>query len=371
MDNNKSQQQNDIDTSNNKNDNDSASTKVTVPTSMEILYKELFEEPENLDKNKKNGSKENSQDNTVKNDKGDVADGVPSDQIQSGQTVSSDSSQQKQKDSPLPSDSISDKQTPGSSQQDTSQQQSPDMEKYKEFISELKNDPAKAWRKFEKDLELPPLEVVQQIIKTSDSLDESSIKTQLKIYQKNLKNEIEKEFNLDPGTFRYDADEAVDVDTPSYAFYERSRRYEEQLRNDLQSKLRFAKEQAEMMRKVQEEDKKWFKETFYKDSPEKADEAIKNLSLIPAKILSGELPPHKHPFSLRTMLLGVYFDELTERIKQETEENVKRAYEERGMFLNKKAPEDLKKNARAGSTEKDFFANATNPMEKHIGSILK
>lgn len=347
------------------------SSPVQVPTSMEILYKEYFdseskdkpiEEPGNSDK-KKVATEDTPTDIPEQSSAGKTND---ADKVNEPITPET-SKQNLENDSGKPPDDSKSASPEPPAKVDTQVE----LTKYKEFIKELKDNPTKAWRKFEKDLELPALEVVQQIIKTSDSLDESSIRTQLKVYQKNLKSEIEKEFNLDPGTFRYDADEAVDVDSPSYAFAEKTRRYEEQLRNELQSKLQFAKEQAELMKKVQEEDKKWFKETFYKNDPAKADEAIRGLSLIPAKILSGELPPHKHPFSLRTMLLGVYFDELVENIKKETEENIKRAYEERGMFLNKKAPEDLKKGARGYESVEDPFANSHNPMERHVGSLIR
>lgn len=352
MDNNKSQQQN----------NGSDNSPKQVLTSMEILYKDLFA-PEEFKEDKDNEGQEDVQASPQ-----DKSDGTPKDKPDKNKDKN-------EGDAPTPSAPPPDKSEQLVNKEAGTDTPAPSNNneetiKYKEFIKELKANPTKAWQKFEKDLELPPLEIVQQIIKTSGSLDESNLKTQLKIFQKNLKNEIEKEFNLDPGTFRYDADEAVDVDSPSYAFADRSRRYEEQLRNELQNKLQFAREQAELMRKVQEEDKKWFKETFYKDQPEKADEAIKNLSTIPAKILSGELPPHKHPFSLRTMLLGIYFDDLVEKIKKETEDNIKHAYEERGMFLNKKAPEDLKKNARGAEQSVNPFVNSTNPMERHIGSII-
>lgn len=249
--------------------------------------------------------------------------------------------------------------------------QEPSPDDIKEFIKALKEDVPKAWNKFYKKFDLPAFELVQQVLRGTE-FDDSSLRQRIKLYQKELSKNIEKEFNLDPGTFRYDADEAIDPDSPSGVFLSRLRQYEDELKNDVKNKLEIARQQQEKYKQLQEEDKKWFRETFYKDQPERVDEILDELSKIPQKILAGELPAHKHPFSLRTMLLGVFFDDLVEKIKKETEENIKAAYESQGMFLtNKPAPDDLKKISKGISDEDNRYKKKVHsPLDNLIIDFL-
>lgn len=211
--------------------------------------------------------------------------------------------------------------------------------KLKEFIDNLKTDPFKAWEKFQKDFELPNLSLFKSIVDTG-----GDAKIRLKHFQDNeLRSKIEEKFNLDKGTFKFDADEAENPDTPSYEFRRASRLKEQEIEGEVGRAMQRVKDGEKLARERQAEDKKWYAETFLGGDLKKADEAVKALSDIPAKILKGELPPHKHPFSTRTLLLGINHDTLLNQALDKQKTEIMEAFAKQGFKLRSdELPESLK-----------------------------
>ena len=182
------------------------------------------------------------------------------------------------------------------------------------------------------------------------------VKARLKIYQENeLKKKIEEQFNLDSGTFKFDADEAENPEKPSYEFRRLSRMKEAELEAEVSNAIQKVRDGEKLVRERQKEDKQWYADTYLGGDVKKADEAVRLMSSIPEKILKGELPPHKHPFSTRTLLLGVNHDELVKEALEKQKTEIMQALASKGFKLKaEELPEGLKhiKKSQAGDGDK-------------------
>ena len=209
----------------------------------------------------------------------------------------------------------------------------------KDFIESLRKDPFEAWKKHSEKLNLPALDLFKTVVNTN-----GDVKSRLKVYQENvLKPLIEEKFQKDKGTFRFDADEAENPDSPSYEYRRLSREKEQELETEVSSAVAKVKASETKAKERQAEDKKWYADTYLGGDAKKADEAVKAAFAIPEKIVKGELPPHKHPFSLRTILLGINHDDIVKQALEKREQEILDAFAKKGFRLKSDDfPENLK-----------------------------
>lgn len=214
------------------------------------------------------------------------------------------------------------------------------------FIEKLRTDPLGALKEYEKKFELPPVDLIKSTVTAG-----GDIKSRLKVYQSTVaKKTVEKEFDLDEGTFRYDADEAEDPSSASYRFRELSRNYEETLRNEARQLQDAEKKVIEDVQKTQAADLKWYADTYLGGDETKAGEALASLNRMPIEISEGKLPMEKHPFGLRTILLGVNHETLQEQAVKTAVEALHAEYNAKGMYLpDGDTPPDITKIPKAGS----------------------
>jgi len=244
-------------------------------------------------------------------------------------------------------------------------------EKLKTFLTEFRSDPSKAYQKYQKELELPDMNLFKGLV---NNPNDNMLK--LKHYQQTeLIPLIEKKFNFDKGTFKFDADEAEDPETASALFRKMSRDREYELDSELKKAITLKTEQEQRAKEGQKEDLNWLRDNIYGGDQKKADEALQHLHSLPEKILKGEAPPTSHPFRLRTLLLGVNHETLVkqavDKAVEETEEKLITAYAKEGLYLKNPAPEDLKtiKKAQAfkAGSKQDYTGN---PAEDDMIKLL-
>lgn len=246
----------------------------------------------------------------------------------------------------------------------TSKQGTITDEKFTNFLKEFRTDPTKAYTKFQKELELPDINVFKSLVATpTDTV------VKLKNYQESvLRPMIEEKFKFDKGTFKFDADEAEDPTTASALWRKMSREKERELDNEVSEAIKLHNEQTKKAQEGQVEDRKWIADNFYGGDEAKAGEAIKELHSIPLKIMKGEANPSQHPFRLRTLWLGANHDTLVkqavDKAVEDTEKKIMDAYAKEGLYLKNPAPDDLKtiKKAQSNTQKHEYTGNPAEDM---------
>lgn len=246
------------------------------------------------------------------------------------------------------------------------------LAKYEEFIEEMKKDALGAYRKYQKDFDLPDATYFEnQLITQGD------VQTRLAQWQENdLIPQIEKKYKIEPGTFVYDPSEAYKAGTPSYEYRIQTEKKEKALLSEYENTQKQQREVLEKIKQQNDADLKYLRETFYPDnkygSAEEADkafvEALKKLDELQAKNAEG-FDPANNLFSLKNIFRGVLFDELLERAVNEQVKKIHEEYNSRGMYLPAKDnPTDVNsvKGGNAVATGTDDVKRKFSPMFREI-----
>lgn len=240
-------------------------------------------------------------------------------------------------------------------------------EKVKGFIEELGKDFLGTIKKYQKDLNLPnPELVIAQL-----NANQGDIKSRLKNYQEQvLKPKIEKDFKLESGTFVYDADEAENSDSSSYAFRKASRAYEKELEGELEKVQNQEKENQKLIEAQLKADKEFLMKEYFGADEKKVDEAIKELNAAPILIKNGSLPRERHPFGLRNLLLGFHHEALVKAAVDDAVSKTVEQFKAQGMVLKAEKPSTIDSSkAQAGDKDRKKF-NEFSPAESAINAYL-
>lgn len=175
-------------------------------------------------------------------------------------------------------------------------------------------------------------------------------------------------------SWRYDPAEAYTAGTPSYFYRVRSEEKRQAILGSLQQQKQKEEQLIQTYQKQRDEDLNYLKQTYgYDDSVLQGK--LKEFDAIHEKVLNGELPAEKHPFSIRNLFRGVFFEELVaietqkaaERAKNETIE----LFKSKGMVLSEKAPTDVSSMTPVSSPATTSQQKAKSPLERKMASFLQ
>jgi len=203
-------------------------------------------------------------------------------------------------------------------------------EELKAFIEELKKNPINAWKNYRDKFKLPDTD----LLKASLSNDPEE---QLLAWQNTtLKKKFEKEFGLQDGEFEVVKEDLYTPKTPSFRWRQLSEQKEKELFSRVEDIQKEEKDRIEKIRESQEEDIEYFAETFLDGDLEVARSKVQELNSIPQKIADGELDQSQHPFSLRNLMRGAFYEELVTKERERAEQNIIKQFNEKGYYLTSK-----------------------------------
>lgn len=211
-----------------------------------------------------------------------------------------------------------------------------------EFFKGLRKDFAGTVQKYREKYNIP---ANQEILTQLGGGASASKNARLKQFiASDLKPQIETDFKLEKGTFKFDKDAAWDdPESASYAFRKGLEAKEDEFTNaDVRLKLK-EKETIDLIQTRQSEDKKWFAEKYHGDDLTKVEGIVASLNAIPAKIAKGEMKPEDHPLSLRYILRGYHYDDLVKGEVNTAVDKLKTQLKDLGVTFpdGKELPTDL------------------------------
>lgn len=232
-----------------------------------------------------------------------------------------------------------------------------EVQKMREFISNLKKDAYGTYKQYQKDFDLPDIEFFEKQMNSGGGIEDRIVQWQ----ESDLIPSIEKKFKLESNTFVYDANEAFKAGTPSYEFRIQTEKREKEMSSEYET---IQTRQRTILSKVQQQndaDLKYLRETFFPNSEfavegdatgelarQKADEAfgqsLTELDEIQRQIREGEFDPTLNPFALRNIWRGINYDKLLKAEKEKLERNLHAQYNAKGLYLVKEdMPTDVSK----------------------------
>jgi len=208
----------------------------------------------------------------------------------------------------------------------------------KQFIDELKTNPAGAWDKYRSKFDLPDKDLLSASLSTNPE-------KQLKAWQETeLKPNIEKKFGLEKGEFEVVKEDLYEPGTPSYAFRKATEAKEREQERSIAATRQSESQMLEQIKAQQIKDIKFIAENDLDGDLEKAEALFNELNTLPLKVVNGEIPPEQSPYAIRNILRGVFYDRLMADVKAKTEANLIKQFNEKGMYLpDKEMPVDLTK----------------------------
>lgn len=206
----------------------------------------------------------------------------------------------------------------------------------KAFFELLRKDATAAWSQYKAKLNLPDLGLVQT--QFAGGGHSARLKQHL---ETTVKPEIEKEFGMEKGTFKFNAEEAeADPTSASARYLELKRHKEDELRGEVINQETKEKQIVEAVKSQQAADLKWYTEKYLGGDQTKAQELMKEFEAKALEVIAGKAKPEEHPFSLRNVLRGFKHEQLVQEIVTKTVGDIKQQYAALGAFL----PGDTKDN---------------------------
>lgn len=199
----------------------------------------------------------------------------------------------------------------------------------KAFFELLRKDATAAWSQYKAKLNLPDLGLVQT------QFAGGGHSARLKQYlETTVKPEIEKEFGMDKGTFKFNAEEAeADPTSASAQFLNLKREKESELRGEVANQEAKEKQIVEAVKSQQAADLKWYTEKYLGGDQTKAQELMKEFEAKALEVIAGKAKPEDHPFSLRNVLRGFKHEQLVQEAITKTVGDIKQQYAALGAFL--------------------------------------
>jgi hypothetical protein len=216
-----------------------------------------------------------------------------------------------------------------------SQTPSGELEVAEDFKS-LSSDFIGNYDKLSDKYNLPKTEVLKKLLVAGD--DNTRI---AQWQQTELKGIIEKKHGLVEGEFAYDANEAADASTPSYDWDDMTAKKRADIVQERQHILDRNTELAAEARKRQDEDYKWYADVYENGDIEKVKGLVTSMNSTVTDITAGKVESTKHPFAMRNVLRGYYFDDLVKTAVQTAVDELNAEYAKNQMYLpGKEMPTD-------------------------------
>jgi phage pi2 protein 07 len=217
------------------------------------------------------------------------------------------------------------------------------VEKYQRFVEDLRTDPAGAFDKYKEEFDLPDSSFVAKAVQGGDM--ESKL---TRFQDTELIPKLEKKYNIEEGTFVYDATEAYKAGTPSFEYRVATEKREKEFQAEYETAKNREKEILSAVTKERDIQMQRVKESFFKPSST-SDEDVRiadeqfttllgELDGMYQKMQQGDFSPAGNPFAFENIFKGVFFDKLVEKRIAD----VHSEYARKGMFLREKqVPTDV------------------------------
>lgn len=219
------------------------------------------------------------------------------------------------------------------------------------FFDALRKDATAAWSKFKVKLNLPDLGLVQT------QFSGGGHAARLKQYlETTIKPQIESEFGMEKGAFKFSAEEAEADPTSASAHYlELKRGKETELQTEVSTQEARESSIATAVKAQQAADLKWYTDKYLGGDQAKAVELWKEVEAKAIEVASGKAKPEEHPFSLRTILQGYNHEKLTQDAVAKNTVDLKQQYAGLSMFLPGETKENITnlKNIKSDIKPKD------------------
>lgn len=197
------------------------------------------------------------------------------------------------------------------------------------FINEIKKDPVKAWRNYAEKLGLPDATLVSQMFTNTEDYSD-----RFEQWQSNeLIPSIEKKFKLEDGEFEFNPKEQFRKGTASYEFRVRTQEKEAEYRQELVQLQTNKEAQLQKAKQAQEADLQWIAEKYFNKDINTANDIAVQLNEIPEKISKGEMTAEQHPFSMRNLVRGAFYESFVKMEVDKAVNDVVGQFNQLGMFL--------------------------------------
>lgn len=206
------------------------------------------------------------------------------------------------------------------------------------FFDEFRKDATAAFNKYKDKLNLPDFNLV--LSQFTGGGHSARLKQHIETV---IKPQIEKEFGMNAGEFKFDLAEAHEDPTSASAhFLDLKGRKQQELQNEVVSMETRERTVADAVKKQQATDLKWFADTYLGGDEAKVQEVWKEVESKALEVVSGKAKPEEHPLSLRYVLLGYKHKELVEEEVKKVAEAIQQEYTKLGMYLpGKEKPTDI------------------------------
>lgn len=257
-------------------------------------------------------------------------------------------------------------------------------EEVDEFLNDVRTDALTAFKKHKEKYALPDVNFLEKQVKSGGTIEDRVLQFQTE----RLKKDIEKEFNLEDGTFVYDAADAYNPKTPSYRFRTSSENYEKQLQDEFSQQEKTDREVLQSMLTERESQLKRLKEQYYPvdvSYEQEVDETKKaelkktaeeqSLSAFNAKMAEldaawdrmkkGDFTSKGNPLTVENVFRGYFFDELQKQAIEKAIRDVHLEYNKKGLFIrdDKGMPIDYTKVQGSSATESNI-KKTNNPLSR-------
>ena len=233
----------------------------------------------------------------------------------------------------------------------------------------LKTDFIGTYNKLKEKYSLPSIDLV----KTQFSTD-NSVNARLQQFQETeLTGVIEKEFSLQIGEFDYEANEASKAGTSSFRWDELSNKKKTSLIAEQDNLANREVKMAEKAEEQQTQDTQWYAKKYFEGDTVKVDEKMEVMSQVMSAVNKGEESYEKHPFAMRNLLHGFFYEELKNTAVEKAVNDLAQQFATKGMYLKgEELPTDLKLVTPAPPTHEVISKEeqAKSPMFKSIGMTL-
>jgi hypothetical protein len=199
------------------------------------------------------------------------------------------------------------------------------------LIRSLSEDFVGNYDKAKEKFGLPSIETLKELV------SEGNIDDKVKHWQDTeLTKAIEQKHGLEEGEYEYDSNEASKAGTASYDWDTMSADKRAELVGSLRERQSAEAGRLRAVEKQQAEDITWLAETYYENKPELVDEKVTAMNNIVTSIAQGQETAEKHPFAIRNLVRGVFFDELTTSMVDKAVNELVQQFAEHNMYLPSK-----------------------------------
>ena len=238
-----------------------------------------------------------------------------------------------------------------------------------ELVKSLSEDFLGNYSKVQEKYELPSLSTLRELVSEGGTIDDK-----IKSWQeKELVKSIEQKHSLEEGEFEYDSNEASKAGTPSYDWDTQTQDKRGEMVSLVKERQGAERSRLRAVEDQQKTDLKWLAENYY-GTEDVTQQKLTEMNEGVNKISKGEETADKHPFAIRNLMRGYFFDELMQSAIDKAVEELTTQFAEHNMHLpSKELPTDVSKvkNPRPDSVKELDIPEAKRKVSPMLNLIYK